>query len=87
MGCRSMCAVYQYWYACSITDFGWRLGVSAAVTQSAYLNGRYQENSRAEVCPNRPMNLLQSGRSAKPNFREVGFYEAAAGGLTLPAIM
>jgi hypothetical protein len=58
-----MRAVYQYWYACSITDFGWRLGASTAVTQSAYLNGRYQENSRAGVCPLRTVEEAGSGRS------------------------
>jgi len=40
----------------------------------------------AAIDPQRPVSLLQSGRSVKPNFREFEFYEAAVGSLTFPAI-
>ncbi len=38
------------------------------------------------LCPERPARFLDSGRSAKPNFCEMEFYEPAVGVLTLPAI-
>jgi hypothetical protein len=38
------------------------------------------------ACPLRPVSFLQSGSSAKSNFCELEFYEAAVADLTLPAI-